>query len=166
MSIEESYEWAKKQRAEWDKMVDQEHPMVSKLDVELSQGGDHQVVGLSFSRTECPSYVGEVGRNDDDDLIFHFWPTADDRYNVLTEIPTPTQENPRGTQAVWVFGDAFRDALAEAFLEVFKFEDKLCWDFVPEMNSWVVRASGFGSNVMADELSARVFDGLQHRIEK
>jgi len=156
MSIEETHDWAKKQREEWDKMAT-EHPMVTKLDTELTEGGDHPVQAIYFAKTERPSFSAEVGKNDDGDLIFHFWPTADDRYNVLT---------PVNGEHLWLFGDGFAEALAQSFLDVFKLEEKLCWDFVPELNSWVVRATGFGDNIMADDLSNKLFDILQARLEK
>jgi len=167
MSIEETYDWAKKQREEWDGMVSQEHPMVTKLDTELGKGGDHPVQAISFVKTERPSYIGEVGKNDDGDLVFHFWPTPDDQYNVLTDLGE--QRTPDGGTKhdyLWVFGDIFAEALAQSFLDVFKLEDKLCWDFVPEQNSWVVRASGFGNNIMRNELATLLFDTLQKRLEK
>lgn len=156
MTIEETYDWAKKQRAEWDDLVERGQPEVVSLDKELSKGGDHAVASITFSKVTNLSYTGEVGRVDGD-LIFHFWPTADDKYNVLTDL---------GDQKIWVFGDPFSDALAQAFIDEFKYPDKLCWDFVPELNSWVVRASGFGDNPHAEELATNMFNNLQERLEQ
>jgi len=166
MSIEENYDWAKKQRAEWDDLVDRGQPEVSKLDVELSKGGDHPLVGVTFSKIEHASYTGEVGRVEGD-LIFHFWPTPDDKYNVLMTMGDEEAiQNGTKREYIWVFGDAFSSALAQAFLDEIKQEDKLCWDFVPELNSWVVRATGFGDNPLAEEMSDRVFANLQGRLEQ
>ena len=135
MSIEESYEWAKKQRAAWDNQVGQDK-YLNALDREISFGGDHQFETIQFSKVACEHFVGEVGVVEGD-LIFHFFPAGD------------------------AFGDNFSDGLAQAFLDVFKLEDRLCWDFVPEMNSWVVRASGFGSNPQHQVLAGKLFVALE-----
>ena len=109
---------------------------------------------VEFAKTERSSYKGEVGKIGDD-LIFHFWPTDDARYS--------RGPNDKGE---WEFSEVFPDALATSFIEVFKLEDKLSWDFVPEMNSWAVRARGFGSNTMANELATKLFNSLQDRLER
>lgn len=165
-SIQETYDWAKKQRSEWDGMVAEKHPMVTRLDVELTNGGDHPVASISFAKFESDSFSGEVGKNDDGDLIFHFWPSNNDRYNVLELLEV--KKNDDGSKEnvyIWRFGETFKDILADAFIKVFRFEEKLCWDFVPEMNSWVVRAQGFGKNLMADELATKLFHDLKERLE-
>lgn len=164
-NTEEAYDWAKKQREEWDSMATS-HPMVSRLDSELSGGGDHPVATISFTKFACPSYTAEVGKNDDGDLIFHFWPTANDEYNHLEQQVTPQGREPEPRDFLWKHNSGFDSHLADSFIEVFKFEDRLCWDYVPELNSWVVRAQGFGGNLMADELSSRLFESLRGRLEK
>jgi len=136
-----------------------EHPMVARLDAELTAGGDHPInPAITFAEFKADSFTGEVGKNEDGDLIFHFWPTANDKYNHLEKI--------NDDLTLWKHNEGFTDHLADSFLEVFKLEDKLCWDYAKEMNSWVVRASGFGENLMADELSSRLFNVLQDRLEK
>ena len=164
-SIEKTYEWAKEKKKEWDGMVEQEHPMVTRLDAELTSGGDHPVAGISFAEFKSDSFTGEVGKNDDGDLIFHFWPTNKEPYNRAMEL-SPELQQKYNSQYMWVFGDGFEDHLGDAFLAVFKFEERLCWDYVAEMNSWVVRAQGFGENLMADELATKLFHSLRDRLEK
>lgn len=154
MSIEETYEWAKKQREAWDRAASKD-PSLASLSTELSQGGDHPIEPVAFVKVEKDTFVGEVGRVEGD-LFFHFFP-KEHRNNKLVSI----KEDESVDVKMWVFGDEFADKLGDAFLEVFKFEDKLCWDFVPEMNSWVVRAFGYADNPNAEELSSRLFDLLQ-----
>ena len=144
MSIEESMKWAKERRGDWNDL--NETYLNSKI------GGKNKFAAVTFAKTERPSFTGEVGKVDDD-LIFHFWPSEDEDYSTL-----------EGDE--WKFSSIFPDALATSFIEVFKLEDRLCWDFVEEMNSWVVRASRFGGNPMADELANRLFTALQDRLER
>jgi len=168
MSIEETHEWAKKIRSEWDDKVQSGDPIVSHLDKEMAEVGKSEVGAVSFARTERPSFVGEVGRVGED-LFFHFWPTSDDRYSVLTYVGNARDEYTKEKDVenhIYVFSDVFADALATSFLEIFKFEDRMCWDFVPEMNSWVVRVSRFADSPAAEDLSSQLFDSLQRRLEK
>jgi hypothetical protein len=156
MSIEDAHEWAKGVRAEWDERVKNGDSVAEHFNKEVETVGKSEVAPVAFARTERPSFTGEVGTVDSD-LFFHFWPSNDDRYSSVMQI---------ADESVRVFCDVFADALATSFIEVFKFEDKMCWDFVPEMNSWVVRVSGFADNPHSDELAARLFDVLQNRLEK
>ena len=163
-NIDKTYDWAKKQRTEWDDMA-KDHPMVSAFDTEISGGGDHAInPAIAFAKFKSDSFTAEVGKNEDGDLIFHFWPTANDTYNHLEFVGQPGEER-SPTKHLWVHNEGFSDSLADAFLEIFKLEDRLCWDYVPEMNSWVVRAAGFGENIMADELSSRLFINLRTQLE-
>lgn len=163
-NIEEAHDWAKKQREEWDSMATG-HPMVSRFDMEISKGGDHPVAAISFAEFKCDSYTAEVGKSDGGDLMFHFWPTSNDKYNHLEQQVTPQGRAPEPRDFLWKHNSGFDSHLADAFIEVFKLEDKLCWDYVPELNSWVVRAQGFGSNLMVDELTARLFESLRAKLE-
>lgn len=160
-SVQATHEWAKERRKEWEGMVSEKHPMVVKLDAELTNGGDHPVAGVAFAEFKSESFTGEVGKNDDGDLIFHFWPTANDRYHTLR----PAKDSEGKDIQLWCFGEPFQGILGDAFVEVFRFEEKLCWDYVPEMNSWVVRAQGFGKNFMADELATKLFVTLKGMLE-
>lgn len=164
-SIEDTHEWAKKQRAEWDDMVARKHPMVTKLDTELTSGGDHPVTKIEFAKFSSDSFQGEVGKNDDGDLIFHFWPTNNEKYNWVEPVEKINSEGAKEIVYMWRFGESFKSTLADAFIKVFRFEEKLYWDFVPEMNSWVVRAQGFGRNFMANELATRLYNDLKKRLE-
>ena len=137
MSIEESYKWAKQQRAEWEK---QEHEDVDlNALTEFKSGEDKSVRPVEFSRFSSTHFAGEVGVVGED-LIFHFFPGGSE------------------------FPENFADDLGDAFLEVFKLEERLCWDFVPELHSWVVRAAGYGQNLSRDELSNRLFTCLQAKL--
>lgn len=158
MSMEETYDWAKKVRKEFEQKA-AEDPNLGALNKELTQGGDHAVGVINFSTIECPSFRGEVGKVEDD-LFFHFFPTADETFSELLGEDRETGEK------MWGFKPVFQDALATSFLEVFKHEDKLCWDFVPELQSWVVRCKGFGTNVMKDQLASKLFATLQTRLEQ
>ena len=137
------------------------------LNTELSVGGDHSLTPLAFARAERPSFTAEVGKSGRD-LIFHFWPVQHDKYSRF--MYTGIEHDPYKIEKdlenyVWVFADGFSDSLAESFLEVFKQEDRLCWDFVPEMNSWIVRAAGYGENLMKNEMANSVLDTLQKKLE-
>lgn len=167
-SIEETYDWAKKVRGEWEAKIAAGEDGIETLDKELSGGGDHKLDPVAFARTERPSYLGEVGKVDGD-LFFHFFPSDDDKYSVLTYAGNRRDQFEKEADTdnwVRVFPDVFADALATSFIEVFKFEDKMCWDFVPEMNSWVVRVTGMADNPHADDLSMKLFNVLQGRLEK
>jgi hypothetical protein len=144
MSTEENMEWARKRMEEWGDMAE----ACAKMPKDR-----HGFSAVGFTKIERPSFTGEVGRVDND-LLFHFWPAEDPKYS-------------RGPNdgGLWEFSEIFPDALATSFLEVFRLEDRLCWDFVPEMNSWVVRANGFGRNPLAEELAQSLFAVLQKRLE-
>jgi hypothetical protein len=96
---------------------------------------------VEFAKTERSRYVGEVGKKLGD-FVFHFFPLA-------------------GQQ----FPQNFEERMSEAFLEVFKFEDRVQSTFTPELNSWAVKAIGFATNPMADDLALRVFPALDKRLE-
>ena len=156
MSIEETYDWAKQVGADFQVMAKRAED-VGALNKELTSGGDHPVSVVSFVQVDRPSFRGEVGVVEGD-LFFHFFPAANEEHSELLG------ETDDGKY--WGFKPIFQDALATSFLEVFKQEDKLCWDFVTEMHSWVVRCSGFGNNIMANELAEKLFNNLQNRLEK
>ena len=156
-SIEETHEWAKGVRAEWDERVKNGDSVAEHFNKEIETAGKSEVSPVAFARTERPSFIGEVGTVDGD-LFFHFFPSDNDDYSSLEDVGDGEKAR--------VFCDVFADALATSFIEVFKFEDKMCWDFVPEMNSWVVRVTGYAENSHAGDLSIDLFDALQKRLEK
>lgn len=140
MSIEETYDWAKKQRALWDQQAQQD-PDLGALDKEITEVSDYPVAAVEFSKFQGEAFLGEVGVVNGD-LIFHFFSPDDE------------------------FLECFEDHLADAFIETFKLEDRLCWDFVPELTSWVVRATGYGDNPSREELANRLFVCLQDKLEE
>jgi hypothetical protein len=96
---------------------------------------------IEFAKVERPKYLGEVGKKLGD-YVFHFF-------------PLPEKEFPKD----------FESKMSEAFLDVFKFEDRVQSTFTQELNSWAVRAVGFALNPMADELALRVFPALDQKLE-
>lgn len=95
---------------------------------------------MNFYRTERKYYVGEVGKKHGD-YIFHFFLVDD------------------------VFPANFEERMGDAFLKIFKMNDRLESTWTPELNSYAVRARGFATNIMADELALKVFDELDHLME-
>jgi hypothetical protein len=155
MSIDQTYEWAKKQKEAWDK-ASLEDKDLGALNKELTKGGDHRFNTITFARCDKTHFTAEVGRVEGD-LVFHFFPCPSE-INQLVSLASG--------EKIWVFGDSFADRLGDAFLDVFKFQDKLSWAFVPEMNSWAVKVAGMGSNPMTEELASKLFDCLDSLIEK
>lgn len=100
---------------------------------------------IEFARTERPKYTGEVGKKSGD-YIYHFFP------------PASTKTEGYG------FPHKFEDKMGDAFLEVFKLQEKVQARFVPEMHSWAVRVLGYAVNPMADELAISVFDVLDKKL--
>jgi hypothetical protein len=96
---------------------------------------------VEMFRTTRPHYVGEVGKKSGD-FVFHFFPR------------TEGQE----------FPSYFEDRMGDAFLEVFKFEDRVKASYIPELKSWAVVAQGFALNPMAEELAQRLFQTLDRTL--
>lgn len=96
---------------------------------------------IEFAKLERPKYLGEVGKKIGD-YVFHFFPLPDE------EFPAD-----------------FEAKMGEAFIEVFLFEDRVQSVFTPELNSWAVRAIGFATNPMSDDLALRVFPVLDQKLE-
>ena len=164
--MKDTHDWAKKVSKEFEIMSNTAGADdVKALNNELTNGGDHAMQHVNFVRVERPSYSGEVGRIEGD-LMFHFFPANNDTHSVLIHTGTETVDGEEKKYYRWDFKETFADALADAFLEVFKQQEKLCWDFVHEVNSWVVRCAGFGDNIMADQLATKLFDNLQKRLEQ
>lgn len=164
--MKETHDWAKQVSKEFEIMSNTKGADdVKALNNELSHGGDHALRQANFVRVERPSFTGEVGRVEGD-LMFHFFPADNDTHSVLIHTGSEILDGEEKKYYRWDFKETFPDALAVAFLEVFKLEEKLCWDFVLEMNSWVVRCTGFGSNIMANQLAEKLFDNLQTRLEQ
>lgn len=91
---------------------------------------------IEFVRLERPKYIGEVGKKGGD-YVFHFFAKEGQKF--------PT---------------GFEDKMGDAFLEMFKLQDRVQSTYTEELNSWAVRAVGFANNPLADDLAIKVFDVL------
>lgn len=146
MSIVESHEWAKEKMGRWKELTT------------ASQGIEKEpqkrVGAPPILEFQNPSFIGDVCFREGD-IVFHFFPTTNDRFNVKVDV---------NGEKIWVFGDRFADSLGNAFLEVFKFPERLFWDYVPELNSWVVRCAGYGDNPLNMMLIEKVLVALKKQI--
>jgi len=145
MSIKETHEWAKEKMARWGELAEKTGTIVNRPQEKI----DVPPV-LQF---ENPSFYGDVCRRDGD-MVFHFFPTTNDRFNVKVDVQG---------EKVWVFNDRFADLLGDAFIETFKFPERLFWDYVPELNSWVVRCHGYGDNPLNDSLIEQVLVTIKRK---
>lgn len=124
---------------------DQSDPYIREV-MSLHDSGEQPINAVNFDKFARELYDGEVGIRGSD-LIYHFftkkgtWPAS--------------QESHR----------QFEDVMGDAFLEVYKLEDKLQAAFSEELNSWAVRVIGFGDNLAVDMLKERVFDVLDRRLK-
>lgn len=170
-TLDETYDWAKQVSKDFEVMASRAED-VGALNKELSNGGDHKFHTHNFVKVERPSFLAEVGRADgangeeNEDLVFHFFPVYDEKYSIRTDVVTRGEDGAPKKHDRWDFVSAFPDILGDSFLAIFKQEDKLCWDYVPEMTSWVVRCQGFGTNIMANQLAEKLFADLQGRLER
>lgn len=128
MSIQETHEWAKERMAEWDGLAEK----MRAQDPALELGKQKRVGVPPYAQFDNHLFYGDITIRDGD-LFFHFF---------------PKEGHP--------FGEIFPEALGDAFTAVFKHVDRLFWDFVPELNSWVVRCAGFGDNPLLDQVADRV----------
>ncbi len=148
MSIKETYEWAKEKMDQWDGLVKETGAVATEA--------QKKVAVPPFARFENPSFCGDVIKQGGD-LFFHFFPTANSLYNLGSVVDS---------KPVWTFETGFSTCLADSFLAVFKHEDRLCWDYVNEMHSWVVRCMGYADNPLVDDLIERVLCAIKERYEK
>lgn len=146
MSRKETYEWAKEKMKEWDGLIEK----TGAIDP------NQKVVVPPYAKFENPSFCGDVVKSDGD-LFFHFFPTANSLFNIEVVV--------NGTKE-WNFESGFPNCLADSFLAVFKHEDRLFWDHVKELRSWVVRCAGHADNPLADDLIERVLCEIKKRYEK
>lgn len=149
MSIQETHQWAKEKMGKWFGAVK------DKTQTELSRV--NKVTSPQNLQFSNKSFFGDVTSRDGD-LFFHFFPSDDSNFNLCVENPNS------GTH--WVFSHSFVDALTEAFLSVFKHEDRLFLDFVSELNSYVVRCAGFGDNPLQDDMIERTLLKIKEKYEK
>lgn len=93
---------------------------------------------IEFVRVDRPKYIGEVGKKGGD-YVFHFFSKDPEK---------------------WKFPPNFEEKMGDAFLEMFKFQDRVQAIYTDELNSWAVRAVGYANNPLADDLALKVFDVL------
>ncbi len=145
MSIQETHEWAKEKMSRWKELTDASKGIEAEPQKKIG--------APPLLQFENASFYGDVCRRDGD-LIFHFFPTSNDRFSVKVDV---------AGEKIWVFGDHFADNLGDSFNQVFKHQERLFWDYVPELNSWVVRCSGFGDNPLNDALVEQVLVTLKKK---
>ena len=88
---------------------------------------------MEFVRMPRQQYIGEVGKKNGD-YIFHFFPKEGEQ-----------------------FPEGFAEDMGDAFIEVFRLEDRIQAVYSEELNSWAVKAVGFASNPLSDTLALRLF---------
>jgi hypothetical protein len=106
---------------------------------QLKFASDEPISVINYTKQKRAGYAGEVAKKGDD-FIYHFYP-SDEIFEI------------------------FGDALGDAFLVVFKLEDRLEASYVPEFKSWDVKASGFAVSPLAESLALKVFDVLDAILE-
>lgn len=97
---------------------------------------------IEFLTIERATFKAEVGKKFGD-YIYHFFPVRMEK--ILIE--------------------DFEERLGDAFLEVFKFPERVEAAYDPEMKAWAVRANGFANNLESDKLALRVIDVLAQKLE-
>ncbi len=90
---------------------------------------------IDFAKVSKKLFMAEIGKKSDV-YYYHFYPSTE------------------------VSQNDFYEKMADAFLEVFKNKDQIEADWVPEMNSWAVRVTGWGDNVWGDDLAIKVINLL------
>ena len=106
---------------------------------------------IEFARIVKSNFVANLGKKGDK-YIYHFYPL--DKYH-------PSFNGSIVSQTI-VNGTTFYGALSKVFLELFKREDQIEADWVPEMKAWAVRVSGWADNVWGDDLAVRAI----HRLDE
>lgn len=134
----------------WVKDMKAKAPKISEetiKEVEAVDGlGKTPMDVISFVRVERDLYNAESATKGRD-LVFHFFPKMPGAW------PTSAASN-----------RSFEDVMGDAFIEVFKFPERLQAAFAEELDSWAVRAVGWGDNFAADVLVSRVYEALDRRL--
>ena len=99
---------------------------------------------IEFVKFDRPNYTAEVGKKSGD-YIYHIYPKG------LTTAQSHS---------------VFEDRMGDAFLEVFKNPAQLEAGWTEEMKAFAVRARGFGTLLMGDELAIKVFEVLDRILGK
>lgn len=151
MSIQETYKWAKEKMSLWE-------------EVPLSKKDDHpqKIDTPQNHQFKNDSFFGDVVLNNGD-IFFHFFPTPNDRYNLIVDSPALSYQQSVKT---WSFNSTFIESLTEAFFQVFKHEDRLFIDFILELQSYVIRCAGFGSNPLYMDMCDAVLLRIKNSYER
>ena len=144
MSIQETYQWAKETASQLEKFSKEESRA-------------NKVAALKKFQFSNNSFFGDVTIKEGD-IFFHFFPSNNSISNLCLESPSIGK--------YWVFSHAFMEAVTDAFLLVFKHEDRIFQDFVPELNSYVIRCAGFGDNPLQEEMIERVLVRIKEKYEQ
>jgi hypothetical protein len=93
---------------------------------------------IEFVRVKKDGFVAELGKKSNH-YIYHFYPS--DQY---------------------MMGTRFEDIMTDVLLELFKREDQIEVDWVPEMKAWAVRISGWTDSIWGDDMAVRAI----HRLDE
>lgn len=96
---------------------------------------------VEFARIGKKNFVAEVGKKGKY-YIYHFFPS----------------------ESYLSFSVTFRDKMSDVLLELFKREDQIEIDWVPEMKSWAIRVSGWTDHIWGDDLALRVIERLDQAL--
>jgi hypothetical protein len=112
----------------------------------LPKPGEKSIDIIEFAKVGRQCYLAEVGKKGSD-IIFHFFPHGD----VL-----PSSE---------VAHIPFDEVMGDAFLDIFKFPERLEAAFSEELKSWAVRVIGYADNPAANTLCWNLLDNLDQRMK-
>lgn len=115
-------------------------PLSAGESVSTSADTPEPFSAIEFVMVERPLYSVEIGKKGGD-YIYHFYPSD-------------------------AVKDSFEDKMGDAFVTVFKNQDRIEAVFTDELSSWAVRARGFAHNMWGDELAIKVLDSLDSMLEK
>ncbi len=113
-------------------------PLKSGAKVVSSSGKSFGVV--EFAKVSKKLFMVEIGKKSDV-YYYHFYPSTE------------------------VSQNDFYEKMADALLVAFKNKDQIEADWVPEMNSWAVRVTGWGNNIWGDDLAIRAINLLDTLLE-
>lgn len=108
--------------------------------VKTSEGKPFGVI--EFIKYQKTDFIAELGKKGNH-YIYHFFPSA---------------KLQSGTK--------FKDSLSDVLLALFKREDQIELDWVPEMKAWAVRISGWVDNIWGDDLADRAIHNLDTMLKE
>ncbi len=114
---------------------------LSSGEVVKSSGGEPFGV-VEFARVTKDDFVAEIGKKGNY-YIYHFYPS------------------PR-----YMAGTIFEDIMTDVLVDLFKREDQIETDWVPEMRAWAVRVSGWTDSIWGDDLAVRAIHRLDEALKE